>query len=62
MAQGNFNKVLTLSSRNYLSYEDLVKYPMDYDIYIAGSDQIWNFNASLSPVYMLEFVPKSKKK
>lgn len=62
MAQGNFNKVLTLSSRNYLSYEDLAKYPMDYDIYIAGSDQIWNFNASLSPVYMLEFVPKSKKK
>lgn len=58
----NFNKVLNLSSRVYYTYQDFKKYPMDYDIYIAGSDQIWNFYKSLSPVYMLDFVPEKKKK
>jgi polysaccharide pyruvyl transferase WcaK-like protein len=59
---GNFNKVLNLSSIRYLSYEELKESNLDYDIYIAGSDQIWNFYTSLSPVYMLDFVPNGKKK
>lgn len=58
----NFNKVLSLSHQTYLTYEDFVKKPMDYDLYIAGSDQIWNFYTSLSPIYMLDFVPENKKK
>lgn len=58
----NFNKVLSLSSQTYLSYEDLSSRPMDYDLYIAGSDQIWNFYTSLSPIYLLDFVPANKKK
>lgn len=57
-----FNKILNLSHRVYYTYQDLKKYPMDYDIYIAGSDQIWNFYKSVSPVYMLDFVPENKKK
>lgn len=60
--QGNFNKVLSLSSQTYLSYKDLIDRPMDYDLYIAGSDQIWNFYTSLSPIYLLDFVPANKKK
>lgn len=59
---GNFNKVLNLSEIRYLSYEELKGSNLDYDIYIAGSDQIWNFYTSLSPVYMLDFVPVGKKK
>lgn len=59
---GNFNKVLNLSSIRYLSYEELKESNLDYDIYIVGSDQIWNFYTSLSPVYMLDFVPNGKKK
>jgi len=59
---GNFNKVLNLSPIRYQSYEDLKCSNLDYDIYIAGSDQIWNFYTSLSPVYMLDFVPDGKKK
>ena len=59
---GNFNKVLKLSAIRYLSYEELKGSNLDYDIYIAGSDQIWNFYTSLSPVYMLDFVPNGKKK
>ena len=62
MSYGDFNKVLTLSSHTYRSYGDLKICPPDYDVYIAGSDQIWNFYASLSPVYMLDFVPFGKKK
>ena len=34
----------------------------DFDALVVGSDQIWNFYASLSPVYMLDFVPFGKKK
>lgn len=59
---GNFNKVLILSSHIYRSYDELKNCPSDYDVYIAGSDQIWNFYTSLSPIYMLDFVPFGKKK
>ena len=58
----NFNKVLTLSPKTYKSYQELEICPPDYDIYIAGSDQIWNFYTALSHVYMLDFVPRGKKK
>lgn len=62
MSNGDFNKVLTLSSHTYRTYDDLKNYPPDYDVYITGSDQVWNFYTSLSPVYMLDFVPMNKKK
>lgn len=62
MKYGNYNKILTLSPNTYKNYEELKKCPPEYDIYIAGSDQIWNFYTSLSPAYMLDFVPLGKKK
>ncbi len=62
MKYGNYNKILTLSPNTYKNYEELKKCPPEYDIYIAGSDQIWNFYMSLSPAYMLDFVPLGKKK
>lgn len=36
----------------------------DYDFYIAGSDQIWNYKLTngLNPAYFFEFVPKESKK
>lgn len=61
-SKGNYNSILNLSQHKYLSYEDLKNDNMDYDVYIAGSDQIWNFHTSISPIYMLEFVPDNKKK
>ena len=60
--RGNYNNGLALSPHTYLSYSDLINTPMDYDIYIAGSDQIWNFRTSLSRVYMLDFAPANKPK
>lgn len=58
----SFNKVLNLSAQKYYTLEELKNNPPIYDIYIAGSDQIWNFTTFISPAYMLSFVPKGKKK
>lgn len=57
----DFNKVLHMG-KVYTSIEELKKNPPIYDVYIAGSDQIWNFYTQLQPVYLLSFVPKDKKK
>lgn len=49
-------------SKTYYSIEDLYKNPPQYDIYITGSDQVWNptQNYCLEP-YFLTFVQKGKK-
>lgn len=57
-----FNKVLQLGDKTYLSYDNLRNSPPNYDLYIAGSDQIWNFSTYISPIYTLDFVPFNKKK
>ena len=50
-------------SREYVNFDDLHKDPPIYDIYIAGSDQIWNPNTMLGDTsYMLDFVPNNAKK
>lgn len=59
----NFHKQNTKFSNEYRKYEDLKKAQLEYDVIVAGSDQIWNPSAgtSLAP-YFLDFVPKSTKK
>lgn len=57
-----FNKILKISHRKYQSYYEIEDDPPIYDLYIAGSDQIWNFYNTLSPIYLLSFVPIGKKK
>lgn len=50
-------------SRQIDSYESLHENPPVYDIYVSGSDQIWNPNTMLGDMsYMFDFVPKGKKK
>lgn len=45
------------------SYEELHKKPPIYDIYISGSDQIWNPNTMLGDMsYLFDFVSKDSKK
>ncbi|MFA5338278.1 MAG: polysaccharide pyruvyl transferase family protein, partial [Candidatus Omnitrophota bacterium] len=54
---------LNLSAQKYISYDDLSKNAQDYDIFICGSDQIWNPEITgLDPAYFLSFVPSDKKK
>lgn len=57
-----FNKSIKLS-RPYWSIDELYACPPDYDIYVTGSDQVWNPTQPycLEP-YFLTFVPKGKKK
>ncbi|SFB69767.1 Polysaccharide pyruvyl transferase [Zunongwangia mangrovi] len=51
------------SKDQYRSYEELYKMSFEYDIYMVGSDQVWNpgTGTSLSP-YFLDFAPKNKLK
>ena len=58
----SFMQELLPMSREYHTYQELKENPPDYDIYCAGSDQIWN------PAFIVEddsflcgFVPQGKK-
>ena len=48
----------TKMSRRYMSMAELYKAKMDYDIYMVGSDQVWNpaAKSSIEP-YFLTFAP-----
>lgn len=49
-------------TRRYSSNEDLKLDPPDADVYLAGSDQIWNtlFPNGKDPAFYLDFAPKNK--
>lgn len=55
-----------LSERRYHRYKDLLENPPDADVYISGSDQIWNTQNANEPDdikgYYLCFVPEGKKR
>lgn len=48
----------------YESFDELKKNPPKADLYIAGSDQIWNtmMNNGKDPAYYLQFAPKNSAK
>ena len=49
-------------SKQYQTIDDLYLNPPSYDVYITGSDQVWNPRAgcNIKP-YFLDFVPNGKK-
>lgn len=49
-------------SREYRTIDELYAAPGDYDVYLVGSDQVWNprTNTNLGP-YFLDFVPAGKR-
>lgn len=57
-------KYLKLTSTRYQSNEELKMNPPMADLYLAGSDQIWNtlFPNGKDPAFYLDFVPKGKIK
>lgn len=60
----NFNhRVLKETNEIYHSFEELEANPPLADLYIVGSDQIWNvfYEAGRDPAFFLEFVNKGKK-
>lgn len=57
-------KYLLLTQRKYRTNEELKEYPPEADIYLAGSDQIWNtaFNNGKDPAFYLDFAPDTSIK
>lgn len=58
------NRKLQLTDRHYSSYKELSNSKMSADVFIVGSDQVWNplFNNGRDPSFFLEFVsPKMRK-
>lgn len=55
--------VLPISTKEYKSGDQLRSETLDYDIYICGSDQIWNPHCQdFETAYYLDFVDKKQKK
>lgn len=54
-----FSKKYIPLTRIYKDIEELRKYPPQADVYLAGSDQIWNtsFRNGTDPAYYLDFGP-----
>lgn len=59
----SFHKANTKFSKEYRTINKLYDNPPIYDVYISGSDQIWNpdIYSSIKP-YFLTFAPKNSKK
>ena len=55
---------MKLTKRRYRSFRELRQHCPEADLYIAGSDQIWNplFPNGKDPAFFLDFVPKDKVK
>ena len=55
-------KFLTLTDNTYTSAEELRATPPQADLYIAGSDQIWNLDCTdgVNAAFFLEFAEKGK--
>ena len=57
-------RYLLVTERTYASNEALKTDPPEADVYIAGSDQIWNpvFQNGKDPAFFLDFVPEGKRR
>ena len=55
---------LKVTKKRYISNSELKNNPPEADIFICGSDQIWNskFNNGKDPAFYLDFVPQGKIK
>lgn len=57
-------KYLNLSSNVYHSSKEVRENLPDSDLFITGSDQVWNtyYDGFIDPAFFLDFVPKTKRK
>ena len=55
---------LTLSPKTYTSFQELKDNPPFADIYITGSDQVWNsiHNRGIDRSFYLDFIPQNSKR
>lgn len=56
---------MDLSPQRYTSFEQLRQAPPEYDVYVAGSDQIWNpfifQDKQFDPAFLLDFVREGRR-
>lgn len=59
----SFHEAHTSLSRTYRSLDELYGADFDYDIFLTGSDQVWNpgIYSSIAP-YFLDFAPDGKRR
>ena len=59
------NEQMKLSPQRYTSFAQLKDNPPDYDVYVSGSDQIWNpyiyADKQFEPAFLLDFVRKGRR-
>lgn len=56
-------KHINLTSKVFTSFDDLYSSKLDYDVYIVGSDQVWNYEYVFSPEpYFLTFANENALK
>ena len=55
---------VTLTPDSYKSFEDIQKNTPNADVYVTGSDQVWNskWNGGVDLCYYLEFAPEGKRR
>lgn len=55
---------LVFTKRKYEDIEQIRENPPEADIFLTGSDQVWNskYNEGIDHIYYLDFVPDGKKK
>lgn len=57
-------KYFNLTQKKYYNYKDMKELNNEFDIFICGSDQIWNLDCTkgVEPAYFLKFANKDKLK
>ena len=60
----DFLKCYLPVTSEYIGFKSLIANPPQADVYITGSDQVWNsfYNRGIDKSYYLDFVPKGKKR
>lgn len=60
---GFINRNIKLTRKKYITSDDLKKDPPIADVYITGSDQVWNskYNEGVDAGFFLEYMPADKK-
>lgn len=58
-----FRRELSMT-KSYYSIEDIEKANLQADVYMTGSDQVWNstYNQGIDRVFFLDFLPKEAKR
>lgn len=48
-------------TEHFENAEELEQHPPQFDVYITGSDQVWNAERGINPIWLLDFVESGRK-